>query len=115
MQNPGGDSAVVASANDPLFEQSENSLYARFLHFHIKYPSVYIFFERFSLQLIQAGRKKIGAKMIAERVRWECYTGSKDEREFKINNNFIAYYARLFTDHHPEFQSYFEFRSLKQK
>jgi len=115
MQDPGSNPAVVPSATDPLFEQSENSLYAKFLRFHIKYPSVYVFFERFALQLILAGRKKIGAKMIAERVRWECYTGSKDDREFKLNNNYIAYYARLFTENHPEYQSYFEFRPLKTK
>ena len=90
------------------------SVYKRFLDFHIKYPTVYLLFERFSLQLIAAGQKKLGAKMILERIRWEIITGSKDEEGFKINNNYTAYYSREFIKHHPQYRDYFEFRVIRK-
>ena len=85
----------------------------KFAAFHDAYPNVYVLFERFSLQLLMSGHKKIGAKMIMERVRWECATGSNDETGYKINNNYIAHYARLFIKRNPEYKECFETRVLK--
>jgi len=96
-----------------LFEQTERTIYKRFLDFHIKYPQVYILFEKFALQLIGNGHKRLGAKMIIERIRWECATGSKDEHDFKINNSFVAHYSRLFIKNNPLYQDCFEFRTIK--
>lgn len=90
------------------------SIYKKFLDFHIKYPQVYLLFEKFALQLIGAGKIKLGARMIIERIRWEITTGSKDDDGFKINNMFIAYYSREFIKHHPEYREYFEFRIIKR-
>ena len=66
----------------------------RFKAFHEKYPQVYQLFEKFSIQLIEAGHKTLGSKMIIERIRWEYVTNSKDDEGFKINNNFTCYYSR---------------------
>lgn len=96
-----------------LFEQTERTIYKRFLDFHIKFPQVYIYFEKFSIQLIKSGRNKLGAKMIIERIRWEVATNSKDEHDFKINNSFIAHYSRLFVKNNPEYRDCFEFRVIK--
>lgn len=90
------------------------SIYKDFLHFNQKYPQVYLLFEKFAMQLIHAGKMKLGAKMILERIRWEITTGSKDEEGFKINNNFTAYYSRWFIRNHPQYAEYFEFRVIRK-
>ena len=86
---------------------------ARFEKFHKENPRVYMLFKVFALQLLQRGHTRIGAKMVMERVRWEFETGSKDTRGYKINNDFIAHYARLFVREFPEHEECFEFRILK--
>ena len=71
-------------------------------------------FERFAKQLIeQFGYKRIGAKMIIERVRWECAINSKDKQGYKINNDYTAHYARLFIQNNPQYRDCFETRKLK--
>lgn len=91
------------------------SNYKNFLHFHTKYPTVYILFEKFALQLIAAGHEKLGSKMIMERIRWEISTGgAKDNDGFKINNNYTAYYSREFIKNHPQYKDYFEFRVIRK-
>ena len=90
------------------------SVYKKYLDFHIKYPQVYLLFEKFAMQLIAAGHEKLGAKMIMERIRWEISTGSKDDDGFKINNNYTAYYSREFIKHHPQYMERFEFRVIRK-
>ncbi len=91
------------------------SIYKNFLHFHTKYPQVYLLFEKFAKQLIESGHEKLGAKMIMERIRWEISTGgAKDKDGFKINNNFTAYYSREFIKNHPQYTDYFEFRTIRK-
>jgi hypothetical protein len=96
-----------------LFDQVNDGIYRRFTEFHEQYPQVYLLFKKFAKALIDAGNKKLGSKMIIERIRWEYKTGSKDPEGFKINNNFTAHYARLFIKDHPQYSEYFETRELK--
>ncbi len=63
-------------------------------------PKVWEMFVEFSLEAIRAGRKVLGAKMIAERIRWEVYVKTTTE-DFKINNNHTAFYARKFMRTYP--------------
>lgn len=74
-------------------------------------PKVTQMFNRFALELIQAGRRHLGAKMIFERMRYE--TALKDDTEFKLNNNFVAYLARNFMKIYPQYEGYFETREKK--
>lgn len=90
------------------------SVYVKFLKFHTAYPQVYLLFEKFALQLIQAGKVKLGSKMIMERIRWEISTSAKDDEGFKINNNYTAYYSREFVKKHPQYRDYFEFREIRK-
>lgn len=82
----------------------------RFFTFHRDNPRVFKLFELYTMQAINSGRKRYGARAIVERVRWEVNittTGS----EFKIDNCHIPYYARLFAQVHPEHKDFFEFRN----
>lgn len=107
-------STVIPNNDIPQMELfNDNTIAARFAGFHKEHPRVFMLFKVFALQLLQNGHKKIGAKMIMERVRWECFTGSKDMKGYKINNDYIAHYARLFAKEFPQYEDCFEFRILK--
>lgn len=82
-----------------------------FLEYHAANPDVYRMFRQFALQLLNAGRKHIGAKMIAERIRFESQI--KGDDGFKINNSYVAYFARMFERDFPRFEGVFEFRRSK--
>jgi hypothetical protein len=58
-------------------------------------PVVWVEFCKFTFELIQAKRKRGGAKAVFERMRWECKTQTTDP-DYKLNNNYTAYYARKF-------------------
>ena len=80
-----------------------------FLEFTRKSPAIWGAFQRFAIEAAAAGRKYYGAKMIMERVRWE--TEVTKGGEFKINNDYTAYYARLFAAKWPEYPL-FSFRKV---
>lgn len=80
-----------------------------FLNSWRKNKLVWEAFERFTLSAISK-QKKLGAKAIMERVRWEAEI--ERGQEFKVNNNFTAYYARAFTMKYPEHGDYFELRHV---
>ena len=104
--------ATLYNPQGNLFVPQQGN-YIDFLRFHGEHPRVYMLFEKFALQLIAAGHKKLGAKNIIERIRWEYATGSKDDKGFKINNNYTCYYSRLFVRHHPQYEKFFEYRKVK--
>jgi hypothetical protein len=105
---------TLPSRQGNLFAVVNDTNYKKFCVFHAEFPKVYELFERFSLNLIQRGRTKLGAKMIIERIRWEMATdGSRDAEGLKINNNYTCYYSRLFVERHPQYKEYFDFREVK--
>jgi hypothetical protein len=81
----------------------------RFLAYHNQHPEVWQAFERFALEAAEV-RGRYGAKGIMERVRW--HTEITRGEDFKANNNFTAYYARIFVAKHPRFSGLFEFREI---
>lgn len=88
--------------------------YTRFLRYHVQYPQVYRLFEKFAIELLTNGWKRIGSKMIIERIRWEFALNVKDDRGFKINNDFTCYYSRLFMKNNPQYGDCFETREIKR-
>lgn len=67
---------------------------------HLKNPEVWKMFERFSFDAVNRGRKKISHWLIVNRIRWETAiltTGN----DFKISNDYIAFYARLWKAKYP--------------
>lgn len=112
MQSAINTAAVNRPPVLPLF--SEETVQERFVKFHHQFPKVYDLFRSFALQLIRKGHKQIGARMIIERIRWEFATGSQDEMGFKINNDFIAHYARMFQNEFPELKDFIETRAIRK-
>ena len=71
-------------------------------------PVAWDLFNSFTKQAILAGRDRIGAKMIAERIRWETYL--RKTGDFKFNNNYTAGMARKFMAENPQYTDIFETR-----
>jgi hypothetical protein len=86
-----------------------------FLTYHRKFPEIWNHFERLSLKVWETGRRKYGAQTIVHNIRWHVEIEERGE-DFKINNEFIAYYARVFLMKYPEAAEigFFELRELKE-
>lgn len=67
-----------------------------------------------AIRAINKGRKKISAKLIINWIRWHEFLESSD-LNFRINDAYQAYYARLFCEKHPEHVDKFEFRKLRNE
>lgn len=73
---------------------------------HKANPHVWEYFERFSLEAVSKGRKKISHWLIINRIRWEVNIVTTGE-DFKISNDHIAFYARLWKAKHPQHKDLF--------
>lgn len=89
------------------------TLEERFWDFHDENPRVYELFDRFAMEAVRAGRTRIGAKMLIERMRWYTTVEAVDTDGWKLNNNYTAFYARLWVEDHPEHAELFELRKQR--
>jgi len=71
-------------------------------------PHVLDVFEALAEPRIRAG-KRVGAKALAERVRWESALRTKGD-PWRINNNHVAFIARDLIKRRPEWADAFETR-----
>lgn len=94
----------VVKSRLPLDEQ--------FKLFHAANPQVYELFRALTWRLVQAGRRKVGAKMVWERIRWE-YALATEGDAYKLNNNLTSRYARLVMEREPALAGIFETRELR--
>lgn len=79
--------------------------------YHKLNPHVWKWFKFFTFQMIRSGHKKLGSKMIFERIRWESKISGKN---FKVNNNYTAHYSRLFERTYPKYKNFFEKRPIRK-
>lgn len=104
---------MMRRANSALMNAT--TIQERFEKFDRDHPGVYCFFRRFAQELRAAGRKRCGAKLIIERIRWHyaiTSAPSASGEEFKIDNRFTSRYARKLIAERPEFADFFELRKL---
>lgn len=94
------------------------NLYSRFLEFDRANPRIWDLFKTFTGQAIvsmERGNGKIrgiSADMICHRIRWHIEIDT-DGDPFKLNNNYVAYYARKFVRLFPKYGGVFKFRSVR--
>lgn len=83
----------------------------RFEKFHVDNPLVYSMLCRLARAWLRnTGRHKLGINALVERVRWEIAMRTNDP-DFKINNNFAPYYARLIMHEQSDLDGLFELRT----
>ena len=79
--------------------------------FHKKHPEVWSLFVRFTFEIINRGFQNYSVNAIFERIRWEKDIGGDGINQFKLNNNYTAFYARKFMDMFPEHKGFFRTRT----
>jgi hypothetical protein len=79
--------------------------------FNKAHPKVWDLFVRFTGELHARGFRNYSAKGVFERIRWE--TDQADvcgKSEFKLNNNYSAYYARWYMRAFPDHKGFYRTR-----
>lgn len=84
---------------------------AIFDRWHEDNPGIWAYFERFSFEAISHGHKRISHWLIINRIRWEVFIVTTG-RDFKISNEFIAFYARLWRKTYPQHKELFKIKRM---
>lgn len=83
--------------------------------FHRANPNVYRLLRDLAFRLVVAGHRRWGAKALWETLRYElAISTNADVRDFKLNNNYTAWYARELMANEPELTDFFEIREREQ-
>ncbi len=89
----------------------EATIREAFLRFHRENPNVYVQLVQMAQQAHRAGASKLGIGMMFEVLRWQAVLRTRGD-DFKLNNNYRSYYARLILARNPELEGIFELRKL---
>ena len=90
------------------------TLTQRFNQYHRDNPQVYELFKKFTFMAIRRGHNRLSAWMIANRIRWETSIETFSVEEYKISNDYIALYARMFMHDYPEYNGFFRIKEMKR-
>ena len=80
--------------------------------YHKENPQIYEAFEKFTLEAIKKGHKKFSAEFIFNIIRWKTGVSAEADK-FKVNNNYKAFYSRLFMNNNEEYKDFFRTRKSK--
>lgn len=90
-----------------------SDLKQKWWEWHKENPHVYELFKHFTMIAIKRGHRNLSAWLIVNRIRWETSIETKGN-DFKISNDFIALYARLFMKEHPEYDGFFRIKKSRR-
>ena len=100
-----------------MSDASERELQLRkqeWWRWHKANPHIWKWFERFAFEAIGARQKHYSAWAVVNRIRWHVDIETQGNA-FKISNDWIAFYARLFHALHPEHDGFFRTKPLKEE
>ncbi len=80
-----------------------------FVTFDAKNPAVYRELRALALLLLDRGNRRYGIGGLFEVLRWQRAMKTTDA-DFKLNNNYRAFYARLLMRSEPRLAGFFEVR-----
>jgi hypothetical protein len=95
-----------------LFDDLDTPEYKQFLQYHEANPQIYQFIRRYALRAIERKHTTLSIEFLTCIIRWETSIGAGDD-EFKINNNFRPFYARMFMREFPAYKDFFRTRRSK--
>lgn len=81
----------------------------RFAEFHADNPHVYYQLKRLALAQRRAGNDRGSINQLFEVLRWQVSMSTAGD-DFKLNNNWRSFYARLLMEQEPELAGFFETR-----
>lgn len=88
------------------------SIAEQFMAFHKHNPQVYQALRHLAINLVASGRKRGSINQLFEVLRYEYSLRTKGD-EYKLNNNYRSYYARLLMNNEPALRGWFETRDLR--
>lgn len=77
----------------------------RFNQYITDNPHIYEAFKNYTFAAIAKQYKCFSAEFIFNVIRWETAISGKDQ--YKINNDFKAFFARKFMQDYPQYTGYF--------
>jgi len=92
----------------------EDPLVRKFKAFHEANPHIYQELRRLALKMRGTGRKRYGIKSLFEVLRWHRALASTDD-DFKLNNNYTSFYARVLMEQEPELAGFFNLRKSRSE
>jgi hypothetical protein len=113
---------MVMSGQIELFEREVfagievDELGPRFWRFHEANPHVYSVLKRLALGLAAEGRGRLGMRHLYELARWHWILEADDPSSaFRLNDHYMARYARLLLRDEPSLQGLFILRPLTSR
>jgi hypothetical protein len=74
---------------------SEKARFDSWKAYHASHPEVFDLFLMYAKQAAGAGRRRIGARLIGERIRWYDRIERRHDGQWLINDHYWPYYSRL--------------------
>ena len=99
--------------NRILRDDARECFRTRLGNVHNRNPQFFTLFERFTNEAISRGHNNLSGWLIANRVRWETNIVTRGN-EYKIKNDFIALFARLFMVRHQQYIGFFRTKRMKR-
>lgn len=76
-------------------------------------PIIWEHYEKVTFQTIAKGFSHYSSMGVMQIVRWTTKASGNDG--YKVNNNYVADYARKFMEKHPQHKGFFRTRSMKAR
>jgi hypothetical protein len=86
-----------------------------FVAFHRGNPHVYERIVNLARAAVDRGAAKLGMKQLFEVLLWEVSMRTRDWTEFKLNNNYTSYYARLVMHREADLAGIFDVRQQRDE
>lgn len=102
--------AIDFSAPPPA-NANGRTIYDGFVEFHAANPQVYDALRRLALQMRRRGVQQYGIAGLYEVLRHETTLNSTGD-EYKLNNSYRSFYARLLMEQEPELAGFFATRMI---
>lgn len=106
------EAAAQQAAND---NSPQTKWEAKFRVFHANNPHIYELVKRYTFDVIATGRERFSMTSIFERIRWHSNVETRDSEPFKLCQNYIPYYSRLFMEDFPQHRGFFRTNALGKK
>lgn len=82
----------------------------RAAEFHERNPRVYALLVHYAREAVRRGRSRVGIELLWNRMRWDYTVITDHGSDFKLNQNYKAWYARRIMENEPDLADIFETR-----
>jgi hypothetical protein len=86
----------------------------RWLEWERLNPAFYPLFCQFAAQAIRHGHSRLSAWLVVNMIRWETTIVTQGS-EYKVSNEVIAYYSRMWLVDHPAYPDFFETKKMQEE